>query len=132
MTLRNAITPIMFLAVTILYFGLAALPAPAHDPSLDSSNSDWLFDQSYYTSKPNSNHRVWQYAQGSTPYHDPYSVYDSSHSNYPFEPEGSDPYPYYFNPYYAPMMYPGFLPGSDWYYGWDVNQYIPYSGDRDY
>jgi hypothetical protein len=116
----------LLLAAAAFFFSVSLLPAPASAAGAGSFN--WLFDRSYYTNNPKSGHRTWQYAPEPTPFRDPYSVFDSSHSSYPFEPEGYDPYPYYYNPYYSPMSYPGALGGSGWSFGWNVNNYYPYDG----
>jgi hypothetical protein len=113
------------LGAALVFFVVALPPAPA---SADSS--DWLFDHSYYTNRPKSGQRTWQYAPAPTPFRDPYAVLDSSTSSYPFEPDGygAYPWPYYYNPAYSPMMYPGTPWGQGWFYGWNVNDYLPYDG----
>jgi hypothetical protein len=119
---------VLLLAAAVIFLFVLLPPIFAHEPALDSY--DWIFDKSYYTNKPNSSHRVWQYSPGYTPYRDPNAVFDSSHDSYPFEPQGYDPYPYYYNPYYSPWMYPGSFLGNGWYYGWNVNQYNLYDGEE--
>ncbi|MBN2581033.1 MAG: hypothetical protein JXB10_18770 [Pirellulales bacterium] len=118
----------LFLAAGTFLFIALLTPAPA--PAAQTDSFDWLFDRSFYTNNPKTGKRVWQYKPSPSPFRDPYAVYDSSTSSYPFEPDGYDPYPYYYNPYYSPWMYPGSPGRSGWYYGWNVNNYYPYSGGQ--
>jgi hypothetical protein len=116
----------LLLTAALFLFVLSYSPAPASAAGGDSY--DWLFDRSYYTDKPKSNRRTWQYAPDPTPIRDPYSVVDSSMSSYPFEPGDYGPNPTYYNPYYAPSMYPGAPGANGLNYGWNVNNYYPYDG----
>jgi hypothetical protein len=118
----------LFLTAAATFFAAVLPPAPASAAGVRSF--DWLFDRSYYTDNPRTGHRIWQYAPDPTPFRDPFAVYDSSHSSYPFEPQGYDPYPYYYNQYYSPMMYPSAPWGSGWFYGWNVNGYYPIDGGQ--
>jgi hypothetical protein len=73
-----------------------------------------MFDNGPYTRNSETGNRVWQYARGETPHHDPNAVFDSPHSPHPFAPDLYDPM-WNYGPHW-PYPGPGRSPGT----------YVPY------
>ncbi|MGW8255922.1 MAG: hypothetical protein ACWGMZ_00400 [Thermoguttaceae bacterium] len=126
---RNMFVGLVFVGLcfipTLSAKGYFQAKTTAADQDADDSDG-WIFDNAPYTNDPKTGKRVNQYRPEKKVYRDPYSLFDSPHSAFPFESDTYDSFFYGF-PYYNTF--------GEWPYNYpysnssETNGMLPYDGD---